>query len=188
MTLEQAVERLKKKGLLAELLPSKRGVVGGTGTTIQDGVSRYNEPFTIGLLAEDVYLVKFIHEYGDDVQCHGLDSAVDFVTATYLHLKLVPPTPTSDCWERDAQGLVDMGARSIDVNTVKGLLADLKQHRLALARIEGRIEGRMQMNETAGELHPDGITRATAKVRVGAYKVALSDLQSVVADLKKGTL
>jgi len=117
-----------------------------------------------------------------------LDLACDYIYQDFRSRGKVPAVPTSGTWEGDAQALVDMGAVSVGVETVRGLLREMRQHCLALSGIEGRIEGRLHMNEVASHSHPDSLAQSQARLRAEAYTNALADVQAVVSDMREGKL
>lgn len=193
MTPQQAIELLKKRGFVAHIM-SDGTIAGGVKVVVQAGIQGYDEAFLIRPFhrgddgdGDEGFTVTIV--YGrQDIPVSDLKTCVDVIYTSYMQRGLVPPVPTSGTWEGDAQALIDMGADTIDANTVKGLLKELRQHRLALARIEGRMEGRLRMNEVAAEVHPDRLARTEARLRADAYTNALADVKIVVKQLQENDL
>jgi hypothetical protein len=187
MHLEEAVGALKKKGFAAEVVtyPTQPFpyILGGVRKV---GVLTYDDAFTVTRIA-DVWVARTAHgDIGDEQECCSLDEAVDWLYHVYLDRKAIKPVPTSKSWAEDARALLDMGATSIDANTVRGLLSDLEKHRGVLKCIQGKLLGRIGMNSRTSALHEDLGVRHDAGVRARAYVNALDDVQSVFSDLENG--
>jgi hypothetical protein len=178
--LEEAAAYLVSKGLAAIATGDEFPYIDGYLPSLPE-----REFKIVPKISEELADATFMVEttWDGDQLCWTIEGAAEVVVSKYLAFGYIERTPVSGSWSEDAEALDFMGASSIDVVTVRGLLkeiADLKAKHGSTEVLDAvvvRLEGRRDAAGRTAECHPDPVSRETSKIRRDTYAQALNDIR-----------